>query len=284
MKNKFLLLPLLSLVVACGNNAKLAQEMYDNAERLYQAGDYIAATHWVDSISATYPQEVETIRQGMLLQCHINQKRYEKELIEVDSMYNATTSELSSLKGKFELKREGKEQTLANYFYKGTYRNNEVKRSELRVHVTEKGDLQLTSVYCGNSPINHTAISIETSDGAVAHTATIAYDGGKNYRYKTGGNVIEMVTYNMTQCADAVALIAANPDAKCRMKYLGGKSQELSLDKLSREAIANSYRMAQLVVRADSLLSRREYGIIQLELADRQLMKLQDKAAFENAK
>ncbi|MBO7317657.1 MAG: hypothetical protein J6U43_02930, partial [Bacteroidales bacterium] len=78
-------------------------------------------------------------------------------------------------------------------------------------------------------------------------------------------------------------LIASDTQAKCQVKYTGGKSFNLSLDKLSREAIANSYRMAQLFVMADSLQSRREYGIIQLELADRQLMKLQDKAT-ENAK
>ena len=269
MKNKLILLPLLLLIVACGNNEKLAQEMYNQAELLYNQGDYIAATQWVDSISATYPQEVDVIRQAMLLQCHINQKRYERELIEVDSLYNAATAELATLKGRFELVREGKEQTLANYVYKGNRSKGEVRRSELRVQVTEKGDLQLTSVYYGTSKLNH--------------TATIAYDGGKNYRYKTGNYVVEMVTYNLAQCKDVIELIASDTQAKCNVKYIGGKSFNLSLDKLTREAIANSYRMAQLFVMTDSLQSRREYGIIQLELADRQLMKLQDKAA-ENAK
>ena len=283
MKNRLFLLPLLLLVVACGNNEKPALEMYNQAELLYNQGDYIAATQWIDSISATYPQEVDVIRQGMLLQCHVNQKRYERELIEVDSLYNAATAELALLKGRFELVREGKEQTLANYVYKGTRSKGEVKRSELRVQVTEKGDLQLTSVYYGTSKLNHTGISVQQAGGNVAHSATIAYDGGKNYRYKTGDYVVEMVAYNLAQCKDVVELIASDTQAKCQVKYTGGKSFNLSLDKLSREAIANSYRMAQLFVMADSLQSRREYGIIQLELADRQLMKLQDKAA-ENAK
>ena len=283
MKNKILLLPLLSLVVACGNNEKLAQEMLSQAELLYNQGNYIEATQWVDSISATYPQETDVIRQGMMLQCHINQKRYERELIEVDSLYNAAQAELSALKNRFVLVREGKEQTLANYVYKGTRRKGEVKSSELRVHVTEKGDLQLSSIYYGKSKLNHTGVMAQLADGTFAKTAAIAYDGGKNYRYKTGENNVEMVTYNLSQCRDVVALIAANPQAKCRVKYTGGKSKDLNIDKLTREAIANSYRMAQLFVMTDSLASRREFGIIQLELADRQLMKLQDKAA-ENAK
>ena len=284
MRNKILLLPLLSLVVACGNNEKLAQEMLNQAELLYNQGHYIEATQWVDSISATYPQETDVIRQGMMLQCHINQKRYERELIEVDSLYNAAQAELSALKNRFELVREGKEQTLANYVYKGTRTKGEVKRNELRVHVTEKGDLQLTSVYFGKSKLNHTGVMAQLADGTFAQTAAIAYDGGKNYRYNSGDDVVEMVTYNLSQCRDVVSLIAANPQAKCRVKYTGGKSQDLNIDKHTREAIANSYRMAQLFVETDSLASRREFGIIQLELADRQLMKLQDKVAAQSEK
>lgn len=279
MKNKLLLLPLLTLLAACGNNEKLAQEMLNEAERLYNQGNYIEATQWVDSISATYPQEVDVIRQGILLQCHINQQRYERELIEIDSLYNAATAELASLKGRFELVREGKEQTFANYIYKGTRNKGDIRHSELRVQVTEKGDLQLTSIYFGKSNLNHTGISVQQAGGGAANSATIAYDGGKNYRYKTGNYVVEMVTYNMAQCKDVVQLIASDAQAKCNVKYTGGKAFNLSLDKLSREAIANSYRMAQLFVLTDSLQSRREYGIIQLELADRQLMKLQDKTS-----
>lgn len=268
---------MLLMVTACGNNEKLAQEMYNNAEQLYHAGQYVEATRWVDSISTTYPQEVETIRKGMLLQCHINQARYEKELIEVDSLYNAATAELTSLKGRFELHREGKEQTYANYIYKGTRRKGEVSRSEVRVHVTENGDLQLTSVYCGGAKLNHTGIKVTMADGSTAQTSPIAYDGGKNYRYKSGGNTIEMVTYNLSQCEEVLQLISSHVGDKCKVEFTGGKQHNITLDKLSQEAIANSYRMAQLFVATDSLQSRREFGIIQLELADRQLIKLQEK-------
>lgn len=273
MKSKILLLPLLLLAVACGGNKQDAEAMLSQAEHHFLAGNYTAATQWIDSISATYPNEVETIREGMMLQCKVNQQMYEKELIRVDSLYNAATAEVAALKPQFELVREGKEQTLANYFYKGTRSGGVISKSELRAQVTEKGDFQLTSIYCGSNKINHTGISVS----GIA-SKTIAYDGAKNYRYTSGGNTVEMVTYNMTQCREVANAIAQSTSGKLTVNYTGGKSYNITLDKNRRKAIADTYRLAVALAQVDSLQSRREYSILQLELADRQLMKLEDQA------
>lgn len=276
MKHKFLILPLLIFIVACSNNRENAEALYMQAEQLYNNGEYTTATQYVDSISHVYPQEVEIIRRGMLLQCHINQKYYENELIRIDSLYNATISQLESLKGQFNLVREGKEQTLANYVYKNSRSDKEISRSALRAHVTEKGDFILTSVYFGNSKINHTGISTTAPSGNNVATTAIAYDGGKNYRYTTGNNNVEMVSYNLTQCGDVADAIAQS-QGKMSIKYTGGRNYTLSLDNNSRNAIAATLRLAQTMAMTDSLMSLREYSIMQLELADRQLMKLEDK-------
>ena len=277
MKHKILFLPLLLLAVACNNNRENAEALYTQAEHLYEAGDYVAATHMIDSISKAYPQEVETIRRGMLLQCHVNQKHYEIELIRIDSLYNATVNKMNMLKNEFELVREGKEQTLANYVYKNTHSKKEISSSALRAHVTEKGDFILTSIYCGGSKINHTGISVIAPDGSTVPTKAIAYDGGKNYRYTTGGNNIEMVSYNLSQCGNAMEVIA-NGEGKMSVNYTGGKKYSLALDAAQRNKIAKTYRLARTMALSDSLQSQREYSIMQLELADRQLMKLQDKS------
>ena len=85
-----------------------------------------------------------------------------------------------------------------------------------------------------------------------------------------------MVTYNMQQCANVVEALSAGND-KITVRYKGDKKHSITIDKKSREAIAKTYRLARLMSLADSLQSRREYGILQLELADRQLIKLQEK-------
>lgn len=275
MRNKILLLPLLLLAVACNNNRQDAEAMLNRAEQYYRAGDCLAATQWIDSISVAYPDEVEIIRKGMMLQCHVNQKMYEVELVRIDSLYNIATAEVAALKSRFELVKEGKEQTVANYVYKGSRSGGVVSKSELRAHVTEKGDFLLTSVYFGGNKINHTGISVKHPNGGEATSKLMAYDGAKNYRYTSGGNAVEMVTYNLAQCrevADAIAQTAG----KVSVNYVGGKKHSITIDNNTRKAIADTYRLAVAMAQVDSLYSQREYSILQLELADRQLMKLQD--------
>lgn len=278
MKNKILLLPLLLLAVACAGNKQDAEAMLNQAEQYYMAGDCVAATQWIDSISVVYPDEVEIIRRGMMLQCQVNQKMYEAELIRVDSLYNIVTAEVAALKPQFELVKEGKEQTVANYVYKGSRSGGVVSKSELRAHVTEKGDFLLTSVYCGGNKINHTGISVKHPNGGEATSKLMAYDGAKNYRYTSGGKAVEMVTYNLAQCRE-VADAIAQTTGKLVVNYVGGKNHSITLDNNTRKAIADTYRLAVAMSQVDSLYSRREYSILQLELADRQLMKLQDQEA-----
>lgn len=278
MKNKILLLPLLLLAVACTGNKQDAEAMLNQAQQYYMAGDCAAATQWIDSISVVFPDEVEIIRRGMMLQCQVNQKMYEAELIRVDSLYNIVTAEVAALKPQFELVKEGKEQTVANYVYKGSRSGGVVSKSELRAHVTEKGDFLLTSVYCGGNKINHTGISVKHPNGGDATSKLMAYDGAKNYRYTSGGKAVEMVTYNLAQCRE-VADAIAQTTGKLVVNYVGGKSHSITLDNNTRKAIADTYRLAVAMSQVDSLYSRREYSILQLELADRQLMKSQDQEA-----
>ncbi len=275
MKHRFLFIPLLLAIAACNNNRENAEAMYNQAQQLYEVGDYEAATHMIDSISNLYPQEVETIRRGMLLQCQVNQKYYEKELIRIDSLYNNAVSEMNSLKNEFTLVREGQEQTLANYVYRDTHSNKAINRSALKAHVTEKGDFILTSIYYGNSKIGHTGLSVTTADGTTVSTKAIAYDGGKNYRYTTGNMNIEIVSYNLSQCHDVMQALAETR-GKMTIHYTGGKPYKLSLDAASHNAVSRTYRLAQTMALSDSLLSQQQYSIKQVEIADRQLMKLEE--------
>ncbi len=280
MKHKSFFIPLLLAIVACNNNRESAENLYNQAQQLYNIGDYEAATYMIDSISNAYPQEIETIRRGMLLQCQVNQKHYEKELIRIDSLYNNTVNEMNMLKDEFELVREGTEQTLANYVYRNTHSNKAISGSAMKAHVTEEGDFILTSIYHGSSPIEHTGISVTAPDGTTASSTSITYDGGKNYRYTSGNKNIEIVSYNLSQCSDVMQVIAAT-QGKMTVRYTGGKPYSLTIDAATHHIIARTYRLAQTMALSDSLLSQRQYSIMQVELADKQLIKLEERECIE---
>lgn len=276
MKKSILIFPLV-LLASCSNNNRNAAEIYAQAEQYYQAGDYKNASIWIDSIESCYPKAFDAIRDGMVLQCRINQKTYEQDLIKTDSLYNAAQHELDALKAQFELTRESEYQTERNYIYKRQRPPHTVSQSELRAQVTEKGEFRLISIYHGKGAIKHTGIRLELPDGSYSESATIAFDGAKNYRYTDGGMTTEMITYNLQQCK-AVANMAALADGnRLTVRYTGGKKYALPLNRNQQQAIAQTYRLSQMLALTDSLSKRREYGIKQLELADAQLMKLESR-------
>ena len=272
----------LALLAACSNDNQKAAEIYAQAEQYYQSGDYKNASIWIDSIEGSYPKAFDVIRNGMILRCKVNQKSYEHELLVTDSLYNAAQNELDALKSQFDLTRESEYQTERNYIYKKQRPSQTVSQSELRAQVTEKGEFRLISIYHGNSNINHTGIRIELPDGSYSESATIGFDGAKNYRYADGGKYTEMVTYNLKQCKSVVDMIAGSGESKLKVRYTGGKNYVLSLDRNRQQAIAETYRLSQMLALADSLSKRREYGIKQLELADTQLQKLEQQSESLN--
>ncbi len=275
MKNGYLLIMAALLATACTGDEEKAAQLYAQAESYYNEGNYSAAQTWIDSIETSYPKAFGTIKEGMVLQCRINQKVYEHDLLVTDSLYNIARQELDGLKSLFELSRESEYQTERNYVYKKGRPGLAITGSGLRAQVTESGEFRLISIYNGNKGINHTGIRVKRPDGSYCETAAIAYDGARNYRFTDDGKSTEMITYKKSQCHEVAELIALSNDKKLTVQFTGGSNYSIPLDKNARLAIAETYRLSQALATVDSLSKRREYGIKQLELADAQLMKLE---------
>lgn len=275
MKNGCLLILVTLLASACTSDEKKAEQLYAQAESYYNEGNHYAAKIWIDSIEASYPKAFDAIRDGMVLQCRINQKVYEHDLLTTDSLYNMAKKELDALKPLFELSRESEYQTERNYVYKKSRPGQAITGSGLRAQVTESGEFRLISIYNGNKGINHTGIRVKKPDGSYCETASVAYDGARNYRFTDDGKTTEMVTYNKTQCYAVAELIVLSNNKELSVQFTGGRNYSMPLDNNTRLAIAETYRLAQALSMVDSLTKRREYGIKQLELADAQLLKLE---------
>lgn len=274
MKKILLLLPVMLLIVACNNDEQQATQLYNQAQELYQAGDYVAATAVLDSLATAYPGETEVQRQALKLQCQVNQKRYERELHEVDSLYIRALAHRDSLiSSNFELISEHKEQTLANYLYKGSFTTSPINKSQVRAHVNELGYLELTSIYCGGGKINHTHITLKQADGTILSSDTIPYDEALNYRYTSGGRNIELVTYKIDQCENILKAIDENPNSRITLTLSGDKSAQVTLDNKSRKAILESYYLAQAFAEVKNLESRQKFCNEQLNLANAQLSR-----------
>ncbi len=263
------------LLASCNNGAGNAQLQYDKAVRYFEAGEYPNAKSAIDSIEIIAPKAFDQIKAGMLLMCRVQQKEGERNLIYIDSMLTVRNAELQKAKEKFRLEKNEQYQTEGYYIYNKLPKQATISNSQLKVQVTESGQLQLSSIYYGKSPLKHTSIRATLLDKSEAETLTIGYDGANNYRFTNLGQNTEIVTYKDGQCAALVSLIANSPDSNIKVTYLGGNRYTLRLTPLTQEAIRESRDLANLIKNIDTLQREYEHSIRTIELADRQIAQLE---------
>ena len=271
-----------TLLLACGDSSRDASTQYEKALQLFKAGQYESAKNAIDSIEQLYPKAFKQIKEGMLLMCRIKQKESERNLLYIDSVLKVRQSELETAKKDFRFEKDAKYQTEGNYVYNKLPKQSAITRSQLKVLVTEHGQMQLASVYYGSAPLKHSSIRVTLPDKSKAETLAIGYDGANNYRFTDNGKYTEIVTYKDGQCSAVASLIADNTDKNITLTYLGGSRYTLTLDPLTREAAKATRHLYNLIRSVDDL--NREYllNVRTLELADKQVMQLEKQQKGSN--
>ena len=271
-----------TLLLACGDSSRDASTQYEKALQLFKAGQYESAKNAIDSIEQLYPKAFKQIKEGMLLMCRIKQKESERNLLYIDSVLKVRQSELETAKKDFRFEKDAKYQTEGNYVYNKLPKQSAITRSQLKVLVTEHGQMQLASVYYGSAPLKHSSIRVTLPDKSKAETLAIVYDGANNYRFTDNGKYTEIVTYKDGQCSAVASLIADNTDKNITLTYLGGSRYTLTLDPLTREAVKATRHLYNLIRSVDDL--NREYllNVRTLELADKQVMQLEKQQKGSN--
>ncbi len=263
------------LLIACNGGKNAAKRQYEKAVKYFEAGEYANAKTAIDSIEIVCPNSFDEIKAGMLLMCRVKQQEGERNLIYVDSMLTVRKAELQEAKAKFRLEKNEQYQTEGFYVYDKLPKQTAINRSQLKVQVSESGQLQLSSVYYGKSPLKHTSIRATLADKSEAETLAIGYDGANNYRFTNLGMNTEVVTYKDGQCAAIAALIANATDTDIKITYLGGNRYTLRLTPLTQEAIKESRHLANLIRSINDLQQKYNLSIRSIELADRQIAQLE---------
>ncbi len=267
---------------ACRNNNSTANLQYEKALKHFEAEEYTLAKAAIDSIELLCPKAFDQIKAGMLLMCRVKQKESERNLLYIDSVLKVKEHELNIAKRDFRFEKDEKYQTEGNYIYKKLPQQTAIDRSQLKVLVTENGQLQLASVYHGITPLKHSSIRASLPDKSKAETLVIGYDGANNYRFTHAGKHTEIVTYKDGQCSAVVSLIANNSDKNIEITYLGGNRYNLSLNAVTREAVKATRELSNLMKSVDDLKREYQLNIRTLELADKQVMQLEAQQAEKN--
>lgn len=120
-------------------------------------------------------------------------------------------------------------------------------KTTLTCTVFESGRISLSSFYKSDDWLFHESISVKAGDEKIDSGVVQSFEDS-NRRDHSGGTVWENVTYSDERENGIIALIANNVDKKILVRFHGDKYyDDITLSKTDKQAIADSYRLANLI-------------------------------------
>lgn len=243
MKKILFLACVCSTLLACEDVEKKAGEQLQAARIAYEQGDYNTAKNLIDSIKICYPKAFDTRRAGIKLMQEVELKEQEKTLAYLDSALSEKQAALAAVQKNYVLEKDIEYQEIGNYLVPSQVLEKNLHRSYLRFQVDETGQMSMTSIYCGKSPIHHIAVKVTAPDGSFAETPAST----DSYETSDLGERIEKADYKLGADGSTINFICLNKDKNLRVKYQGERSYTTTMTPADRKAACDIYELAQIL-------------------------------------
>ncbi|GHT72303.1 hypothetical protein AGMMS50262_00580 [Bacteroidia bacterium] len=202
----------LLFLFGCNNDKKTALAYLRQAQDLYEQAQYGSAKQLLDSLKVEFPKEVSVRKKALFLMRNIELKEQERNLLYCDSLLPVRQAEADSLKRLFVFIQDP-----------GFYSINPNAKF-IRTSTNEWGEMALTDVYSGTTPLKHNRLKVTNPAGEYQETEAISFDGGTNYTFRdVSGTIYEIVTYQKGRDNGTILFIYHSAGQKLKMEYLGGK-------------------------------------------------------------
>lgn len=253
MKKEILFICLCVIISACTDVEKLANERLENARIAFEQGDYNGAKLQIDSIKILYPKAFNARKAGIGLMQEVEMKEQEKTLAYLDSVLSIKQTEFESIKKKYLFEKDEEYETIGRYLHPSQVIEKNLNRSFLRFQVDERGNMSMTSIYCGARNIHHTAVKVSTND-SFAQTPT----SPDSYETSNLGIKIEKADYKLGEDGDVIGFICLNKEKSIKVEFIGERNYAIQMNKADKESAYMTYELAKLLSTITQLNSERE--------------------------
>ncbi len=259
---------MMGLICSCGGgnaSKQLADGLVASADSAITAGDYPLAVELLDTLQARYPAEIEAQRKGMNLRPRAIEGNILAEIQTTDSILAYYTYLGDSVMQYFSFINNP--ELVEGYYVIKEYTNTTLfNRTGVEARVSPDGEFYMISSLTSKSA-KHTSISVKNAAGE-ASTATVGYDGDRNYR--SGGT--EMITFIGAECDTIGQFLLQNPGTKSSLTFKGSSSCSVPLSANDSRSITLAYQLSKAMTTKRTLAAKRD-------LLDRQLQIARDQIA-----
>jgi len=273
-------LSIAALLFSCSSVSEVKPDDYlMRAKELIQKQQFQLAKLYVDSVRIRFPKEYAKIREGLSVMREINYAEQNRTLAFCDSMLKVRQNELPVAKSSFTFEKNMEYETMGHYVYKSQVQDKNLGRTFLQTKVDEKGNLVLTSYYCGSRALNHHRVHVSASDGTYAETNVVPKDGALNYSFNDGNTRYEIVRFNRKAENGVINFIVLQDQKPVRVSLLGGSPKFYMLSKGDKQAMQAASNLSVILSDITKLLDEMRLAQAKLDYIYRKQNKISDSQA-----
>jgi len=252
----YLFLSLTGLFFSCLSKNELQPEEYiDKAREMLKLQQFQKAKLYIDSVRIKYPKEFDQIREGLTLMREINFAEQKRTLTFCDSMLKVRQTEFPEAERSFDFEKNAEYETIGHYVYKTQLQDKSLGRTFIQTKVDEKGNLVLTSYYCGKSALHHTTLRASIQSGLYLESLAVPRDGALNYEFNDSGTHYETVRFNRKAENGIANFVLSHENTPITITLIGGKSKTYILSKEDKTAMKAAYNLSVILTDIHRLLN-----------------------------
>jgi hypothetical protein len=266
------------LWASCGDGTeKKAAEKLQTARLAFESGNFNRAKTEIDSIKTLYPKAFDARKEGIRLMQQVELKEQQATLAYLDSILTEKQAAFEAVKGRFVLEKDTAYQQTGHYLWPAQVIERNLHRSYLRFLVNERGNMSMTSIYCGSSNIHHVAVKVIAPDGTFAETP----DSDDSYETTDLGERIEKADYPLGRDGSVMGFIYLNHDKNLRVEYLGDRKYATSMPATDRQALKETYELSQILSAIEQVGKDKEEASLKLRFITRKIEEDRKKDASQ---
>lgn len=255
------------LLAACGGADKKAQAYLQKAQTAYEAGNYEEAKALIDSIKSKFPKAYDTRREGQRLMQQTVLKEQEQNLAFLDSLLAEKRQQLQEVSSRYVLEKDTAYQQLGNYIHPSQVLEKCLHRTYLSFAVNERGEMRMTSVFCGKNNIHHYAVKVIAPDGTYAETPAAK----ECYETNVLGEQIEKADFKLGDDGGVMDFIYRNSNLNLKLELTGERKFTTSILPSDRQALVAVYDLAHLLCLITQMEEEREQSVVKIRFVKKKM-------------
>lgn len=255
------------LLAACTSGEKEARTLLKQAETAYEQGHYQQSMALIDSIKSRYPKAFDTRRESQQLLRKATLKEQEQNVAFLDSVIQEKRNQLTEISSHYLFEKDTAYQQLGNYIHPSQQLEKNLHRTHLSFRTNERGELTMTSIYCGKQAIHHSGVKVIAPDGTYMETPAAC----ETYESTVLGEQIEKSDFRLGEDGGVMEFIYRHANEKLKVEFKGDRSFTTTMTSTDCESLVAVYNLAHLLDFIYEMENEREASVVKIRFIKKQM-------------